>query len=410
MLLWSGQTVSVFGSMVGGSAMSFTAILTLHATPFQMGLLQAMELLPAFLIGLIAGAWVDRLRRRPLLIAADLGRALFLAAIPIAALLGVLRIELVFFVALVVSVLTIFFNVAYQSYLPGLVSKDELVDGNSKLAASAAVAEVGGFGLAGTLVQLFTAPLAILIDAPSFLVSVASIALIRTPEVKSEPLEQPDMRREIIDGLKVVRQNPLLRISALSILFFGLTNGMFGSQVVLYMTKLGFNPALLTLTWAVGGISSLVGAMLVPRVNRLIGAGWAMVLGLIVSAFSGLLIVLASGANVVSFGLLIAAQLGDGFYLIYDINQISLRQGLASEEVLGRVNATMQFLAVGGALAGALLGGGMGELIGSRWTLFIASSLTIATAALIGFSPLRSHVTPGGSGQDTALLPHEGSD
>ena len=180
--LWTGQTISIFGSMIGGTAMSFTAILYLHATPFQLGLLNALGMLPAFLTGLFAGAWVDRLARRPLLIAADIGRALVLATIPLAAALGGLHIEQVYIVTLLVSVLGIVFELAYQSYLPGLVGKERVLEGNSKLSASAAVAEFGGFSLAGWLVQLFSAPIAVLIDALSFIVSVISLAWIRAPE------------------------------------------------------------------------------------------------------------------------------------------------------------------------------------------------------------------------------------
>jgi MFS family permease len=395
LLLWSGQTVSVFGSMVGNAALSFVAVLTLKATPFQMGLLQTMELLPAFLVGLVAGAWVDRLHRRPLLIAADIGRALVVAAVPLAALLGLLRIQLVFAVALVVSLLTIIFDVSYQSYLPGLVKKEDLVEGNSKMAASMAVAEVAGFGLAGTLVQLLTAPLTVLVDAASYVVSVLSIALIRKPEVRIEPDARPDMRREIVDGLKIVLHQPLLRASALVILILGIQGGLFGSQVVLYMVRdVGFPPALLTATWAVGGISSMVGAALVPRVNRWLGMGKAMLVGLFISGLSSLCIVLASGPTLLSGLLLVLAQLGDGFYLVYDINQLSLRQGLAPSGSLGRVNATMQILMIGGSLAGSLMGGGLGEWIGSRWALLVGVGLTLVAALLMGVSPLRKHADP----------------
>ena len=392
MLLWSGQTVSVFGSLIGGSAMSFVAVSTLNASPFQMGLLQWMEILPAFLIGLFAGAWVDRLRRRPILIGADIGRALVLAMIPLAALLGMLRIELVFGVALVVSILTIFFDVSYQSYLPRLVRPEHLVEGNSKLAASASVAEVAGFGLAGSLVQVFSAPLTILFDAASFIVSAVSVALIRAPEVRAEPEAQANIRREIIDGLRVVQQHPLLRASAISTLILGLAGGIYGSQVVLYMIReVRFEPAVLTLTWAMGGISSLLGAALVERANRWLGAGRAMVFGLFASGLSSLLIVIASGPNLVSALLLLGAQLGDGFHTVYDINQVSLRQVLAPAETLGRVNATLRILTMGGALLGALLGGGIGELLGSRWALLLGVALTLATALFIALSPLSRH-------------------
>ncbi len=390
MFLWSGQTISEFGSIIGRSAMSFVAILTLNATPFQMGVLSATELLPAFLIGLFAGAWIDRLRRRPLLIGADIGRALVLMTIPLAAVLGVLRIEQVFLVAFVVSILTIFFDIAYQSYLPALVGKDDLVEGNSKLSASASVAEFGGFSLAGWLVQALTAPFAILIDAVTFIFSFVSIALIRTPEPKPAPTEQMDMRQEIAEGLKTVYQHAMLRASGTAILLLGLSGGIYGSQVVLFMSReLGFTPGILTMIWAVGGGSSFIGAVLAPRFTRWLGVGWAMAAGLAIHAVTMLIILFASGANFVSAVILILQQFGDGFYLIYEINQVSLRQGITAERILGRVNATMRFLAIGGTLLGSLLGGGLAQGIGLRAVLLIGGSLTIVASLVLGLSPLR---------------------
>jgi predicted MFS family arabinose efflux permease len=390
MLLWSGQTISEFGSIIGRTAMSFVAILTLNATPLQMGILQATELLPAFLIGLFAGAWVDRLRRRPLLIGADIGRTLVLLTIPLAAALGVLSIEQVFIVAFLVSILTILFDIAYQSYLPALVGKDDLVEGNSKLAASASISEFSGFSLAGWLVQGLTAPFAVLIDAVTFIFSFVSIALIRTPEPKPVPAEQTDMRREIVEGLKTVYQHVMLRASAIAILLLGLSGGIYGSQVVLFMSReLGFSPGILTMIWAVGGVSSFIGAVLAPRFTRWLGVGWAMAAGLAIHAMTMLIILFANGANLISGIILILQQFGDGFYLVYEINQVSLRQGITEERVLGRVNATMRFLAIGGALAGALLGGGLAEGIGLRAVLFLGGILTIAASLVLGFSPLR---------------------
>lgn len=263
--LWSGQTLSVFGSMIGATAMIFTATLFLHATPFQMGVLNATQVAPAFLGGLFAGAWVDRVRRRPLLIGTDLGRALVLSCIPLAALAGRLHIELLYLVALVVSLLTVVFDVAYQSYLPGLVGKNDLVEGNSKLSASAAAAQFGGFSIAGWLVQALTAPFAILIDAGSFVVSASTFGLIRAREPAIVPVVQPDMPREIVEGLKVVWRTPLLRASALATAIFGLDRGIFGALAVLYMSRdLGFSPGILSLIWAVGGISTFMGAAATP--------------------------------------------------------------------------------------------------------------------------------------------------
>ena len=387
--LWSGQTVSVFGSMVGRAAMSFTAILFLHATPLQMGILNAMELAPGFLVGLFAGAWVDRLRRRPLLIGADLGRALVLSSIPLAALLGLLHIEQIYVVALLVSILSIIFDVAYQSYLPGLIDKSNLVEGNSKLTASAAVAEVGGFSIGGWLVQILTAPFAILIDAVSFLVSAVSIALIRTPEAEAPPLENASLRSEIGAGLRLVIHQPLLQSGALSVLIQSLAGGIFGALVVLYSSRvLGFNPGVLGAIWAVGGVSSFLGASLAPRITGRLGSGPAMVLGLGIFGLAGLFVPLASGVTVLSALFLVIQQLGDGFYIVYDINLVSLRQVLVDERMLGRVNATMQIIALGASLVGALLGGLMGQFVGVRASLFGAAAGNLLAALLLGFSPL----------------------
>lgn len=388
--LWSGQTISVFGSMIGGTALSFTAILVLRASPFQMGVLNAMQLLPAFLTGLFAGAWVDRLHRRPLLIFTDMCRALALSTIPLAFLLGILHIAQVYIVALAVSVLTIFFDVAYQSYLPSLVGKEDLVEGNSKLSASAAVAEFGGFSLAGWLVQAFTAPLAILIDAISFIVSAVSVGLIRAREPAIIQEEHPDMRREIASGLKATWENVFLRASGAAILLNGLAEGIYGALVVLYMSRgLGFNPGILGMIWAVGGFSSFLGAALTARMTKRLGPGLAMVVGLGLFGVSELFIPLARGATLISAAFLIAQQLGDGFFIVYQINQVSLRQSIASERMLGRVNATMQFLHLGTTLAGSILGGLLGDILGVRTVLFLGAGGTLLAALVLAASPLR---------------------
>jgi Na+/melibiose symporter-like transporter len=327
-----------------------------------------------------------------LLIGADLGRALVLGTVPLAALAGVLHIEQVYAVALVVSVLTIIFDVAYQSYLPALVGKSELVEGNSKLSASAAVAEFGGFSLAGWLVQALTAPFAILIDAGSFVVSALSVAFIRAREPEIIPEARPDLRREIGDGLQTVWQQPYLRASALAILIHGLSDGIFGSLVVLYMSRgLGFSPGVLGVIWAVGGASSFIGAALTPLLTRRLGVGWAMILGMGMFGLSQFFIPLASGATILSALLLVAQQLGDGFYIVYDINQVSMRQAVTSERLLGRVSATMQFLLLGTTLAGSLLGGLLGELLGARLVLALGCCGTLLAAMALAASPLRKY-------------------
>jgi hypothetical protein len=272
-----------------------------------------------------------------------------------------------------------------------LIGKNDLVEGNSKLAATAAVAEFGGFSIAGWLVQVLTAPLAILIDAGSFLVSAIAVWLIRTPEPAIIPREHGDMGREIAEGLRTVWTMPVLRGNALAVLIFGFARGIFGALVVLYMSRgLGFKPGILGMIWAVGGISALLGATFTVRITQRIGAGPAMIIGLIVFGVLQFFIPLANGPTVISALLLVAQQIGDGFYMVYEINQVSIRQLIVSEGMLGRVNATFQFLSLGTTLVGSLSGGALGELLGVRLVLVLGACVTLLAAATLALSPLRT--------------------
>src|SRR5437868_10909625 len=228
--LWTGQTISLFGTEVSQLAIPLTAALVLNATPAQMGLLAALEYAPFLLLSLFAGVWVDRMYRRPVLIVADIGRALLLGSIPLSALLGLLRIEQLYVVGLMTGVLTVFFDVAYQSYLPVLVKREHLVEGNSKLEVSRSVAQIAGPGVAGALVQVITAPLAVLVDALSFVASVISLLLIRVRE--PAPVRHDgnagSIWSELREGLDVVLGNPLLR----SIAGCTGTSNLFGNGVM----------------------------------------------------------------------------------------------------------------------------------------------------------------------------------
>ena len=206
MRLWTADVISDFGSTVTREALPLTAILVLGSTPEQMGLLGAIGAAPVVVFGLLAGVWVDRLRRRPIMLAADLGRAALIGSIPLAALLGVLHIEQLYIVAALAGILTVFFNVADQSFLPAVVDREHIVEGNSKLGASGSMAEIGAPATAGTLVQLVTAPIAILVDAVSFLFSALLIWRIRTPEPPPVPHEQRQSAgRDIAEGLPISR-------------------------------------------------------------------------------------------------------------------------------------------------------------------------------------------------------------
>src|SRR5579859_3071521 len=288
--LWVGETVSQFGSLVGGTALQFAAILVLGASPLQIALLVVASRLPSFLAGLFAGVWVDRLRRRSILIAADCGRALLLATIPAAALLGILRIEQLYAVAFLTGILTTFFDVAYQSYLPTLVERDDLVEGNSKLATTAAIAEISGFGIAGWLVQIITAPFAILVDAASFLVSAVAVWLIRAPEPpESRSPENNNFLLEAREGLRVVARNPYLRAMAVTTFILEFSFQIIGAVITVFgLRELGFSPGILGVICAGGGISGLVGSVLAAPAAGLGGMGRAMVGGVLMMGLSTL--------------------------------------------------------------------------------------------------------------------------
>ena len=390
--LWAGQSVSMLGTMIGRPAMSFTAILVLHASAAQVALLAAMDIVPGLLVGLHAGAWVDRMRRRPILIGTDVARFLLLLTVPVAALLDALHIQQLYVVAFAVSLLSVFFSVAYQAYLPSLIHKDQLLEGNSKLAAGSAVAEFSGFGMAGALVHVLTAPFAVLVDAFSFLVSAWAVRGIRAPEPAPEHAgSQQPMLRDIAAGVAEVVRQPLLRALALCNISMDVAGGVFAALVVLYMSRdLGFSPALLTPIWAVGGFASLLGAAYAGRFTARVGVGPALIVGVVGTGMGMLFIPAAVGATWLAAGFLIAQQLlGDASATLFDINQTTLRQQLAPPAMLGRISATLNLGKQSAALVGTLLGGALGTLLGVRETLVIAGVVTLLSALWLALSPLR---------------------
>ncbi|MDP9471978.1 MAG: MFS transporter [Chloroflexota bacterium] len=390
--LWAAETISIFGSLVTRTALPFAAILTLDATAFQISLLGIAELVPAFLVGLVAGVWVDRLPRRPIMIAADLGRALLLAWVPLAALLDILRIEHPYAVAFLTGVLTVFFDVAYQSYLPTLVDREELVEGNSKLTVTASVAEVTAFGTGGWLVQLLTAPLAILIDAITFIASALFVWRIQAPEPPPAPSEE---RRNVLveaaEGLRLVIRDPILRALAGANLALAFSFRVFGVVFLLYLTRdLGIAPGIQGLIFAVGGVTSLLGAVAAARVARWGGLGRTLVVGLVVTGIGQLCAPLAWDASALAIAFLVAQQfLVDPAATIFEIHGVSLRQAIAPDRLMGRVTASIRFLEFGAMLLGALAGGLLGESIGLRPTLVVGASGAFIGALWLLLSPIR---------------------
>jgi MFS family permease len=389
--LWAGQTISQMGSRITRDGLPLLAVITLGASPVQMGLLTALESLPVILAGLLVGVWVDRLQHRPVLIAADLGRGLLLLLIPLAAVTGWLRLEMLYLLVVLLGALTIFFDVAYVAYLPALVRREHVVEGNSKLSLTDSAAEIIGPGLAGVLVQTITAPLAILADALSFFGSVASLLAIRKPEPPLAPLEnRRHWLEEAREGLALVWHDRRLRALAVAGAVLRLFGSMIGPLYGLYAIRvLGLGPAALGATIAVGGVGSLLGSLLAGPALRRLGTGRTLVSTLALGSFFTLLLPLAGGSPLRAMLFLIAAQLfGDALQTIYGINEVSLRQTLTPDRFLGRANAAVELLAAAAVPVGALLGGLIGELAGVRLALFVASSKGFLAALVLFVSPV----------------------
>jgi predicted MFS family arabinose efflux permease len=392
--LWGAATVSTFGSLITRTAIPFTAILLLDASAAELGALRLAELLPGFAFGLVAGAWVDRLRRRPMMIATDLGRALLLLTIPLATIWGRLELGLLLAVMAAVSVLGVFFDVAYQSYVPAIVKNDELVEANSKLSAAMSVAEAASFSAAGWLIQLFTAPFAILVDAVTFIASAGFVARIRTsefpPAVDASRAEPDSLAGDVSEGLRAVWGQAILRGMAVSLIFQNVAFGIFATVYLLYVNQVvGFDPGILGLIFAAGGASAFAGAIIAGRLSRF-SVGAVMIVSLLLAALGEAFIPLATAANVIGVAFLVGQQIiGDAAYTVFDINQVSLRQAITPGQVLGRVNASVRVAEFGAVLLGTIAAGYLGETIGLRATLWLGVGLSFLSAAALAGSPVR---------------------
>lgn len=382
--LWSAQTVSSFGSLVTTVALPFVAILVLGVTPSQLALLGIAEIVPAFLVGLVAGVWIDRLPRRPLMIAADIGRAVVLGTIPLSAFLGVLQMGQLYVTTALCSVFTIVFDVARQSYVPTLVYRDALVEGNSKVAASEAVVEFSANSVGGWLVQLFSAPYAIVVDAVSFLWSAALILRIKTaePPLPSTVTQQPVVH-EIREGLQFLAGTPLLRTLATSAAIFQCAGRGYVTVFLLYAVRdLGFQPGVLGFIFALGGATSFVGALAAQRVIARLGLRRALIASFVLIGAGNGLVALAGTGRGIAGGCLVAQQfVKDPAYPVMNVAEVSLRQLITPNRWQGRIHASLRVVEFGGMLVGALLGGWLGEVIGLQATI-AAASIGCAAAAL----------------------------
>jgi MFS family permease len=374
--LWAATGVSMLGSFITRTALPFAAILVLGAGAAEVGLIRGAELLAGLVVGLFAGAWVDRLRRRPILIWADLGRAVLLGSVPVAFALGSLTLLQLVVVALGAAILTTFFDTADRAYLPTVIGRGRLVEANATLTGTSATAEFVGFGLSGWLIQWLTAPIAIALDALSFLVSALFLRGIRSDEPAPRPAAQRrHVLTEIREGLAVTLRDPILRPLALADAAVAGFWGVFGSVFFVFATDLGFGPAVIGMVAAVGGLASLAGAAVAGRAVRWMGVGPFLIGTLVLVAIGNSAIALTPDASLVGLVFLLTQQiLSDSAMTAYDVIAVSIRQATVDDATLGRVVASFHVLAMAAMLVGTVVGAAVAETLGLRTAMWLGAA------------------------------------
>jgi MFS family permease len=390
--LWIGDTISQAGTQLTTLALPVLAVQVLSAGPRQMGLLTAAETLAFLVVGLPAGAWVDRWRTKRVLIGGDLVRAAVFATIPLAWWTNELTLTQLYVVALVGGIATVFFDVGYQSYLPEIVNGAQVVEGNAKLQASQSVSQVAGPAVGGVLLRVMSAPLLVALDAGSYLASALFVSRIRTPSIAPPRDARRPLRVEIAEGLRFVVRHPLLsRITActsISNLFHSMGNALF----VLFLLRTLHQPtSSVGLLFSVSAIGGLIGAVAVGRVTRLLGEGRAIPVSALVAgpamATTPLAGVLAERVPPLPL-LLVGGLVTWALIVVYNITQVSFRQRVCPPELLGRMNASVRFIVWGVQPIGALIGGYLGSRIGIIPTLWISAGGATLGALPVLFSPL----------------------
>lgn len=390
---WTGETISAFGSQVTAFALPLAAALTLHATAIQMGVLSFLAFAPMLFLSLFAGVIVDRFPRRPILVITSLGQMVSVGTIPFLAFLHLLRLEYLYGIALVSGCLTVFFEIAYQAYLPSLVEQEHLIEGNGKLETSHACAQIAGPGLAGLLVQWLTAPFAILIDACSFLIAALFLCRIRKPEQRNEHQEtKRALFQEMGEGLKAVLHHRVLWSIAACNGTINLFNSALMSIAVLYVVRdLHIAPIMYGFVLSMGSVGALVGSVLAQRIADRFGTGPTIIGSTLFYGVGGLLLPLASVSTLAALPFLTLGWFAQSLTLIvFNITQVSFRQCLLPGPLQGRLNASMRFLICSALPIGSLVGGAAGEAIGLLPTVMLASMGMLSASLWVLFSPVAS--------------------
>jgi MFS family permease len=396
--LWGGQTVSELGTAVTRLALPLVAIQMLHATPFEVGLLAALQSVPYPVLGLVAGVWADRLPRRPMLIVCDVARMAVLAAIPVSYfLLHYLSMIELYVVGLLLGVFSVFFIVAYVAYLPSLVDRADLIEGNSKLQASAAVAQVLGPGLAGAMIQFLKAPVAILVDSLSYLVSVLTLIWIRSPEPRPDhPAQgQAGFLRELWEGTRYVFGHAIIRLVTAANATSNFGGAVVEAVFLIYaVNQLHLSATTIGSIYAAGAVAAVLGAAVAPRLASHLGPGPLMAVSALLFRITYLAVPVAAFVGMPAYllgAILVTSRFSE---LIYNVTQLSLRQAIVPARLQGRSSAVVRTVTWGAIPLGSALGGTLGMQIGLVPTIIVGALLSMVAAAWILAGPVRLREQP----------------
>jgi len=394
--LWASLTITAFGAQITNLALPLTAALLLHATPFEMGVLVALETLPFALVSLHAGVMLDRVRKLPIVIAADIGRGLVLLAIPVAAFTHTLTIEILYAVGFFCGVQNVVGGAAYQVLITQLAGRNRLVEANAKITLGETSSALVGPGLAGLLVQALTAPFAIALDAVTFLLSALLLRRLDAPNDVVHAAPKRSIAAEIHEGLLLVWNSRTLLALAVLAGLWQLLHHMQVAVLILFATReLHLSAGAIGVSYMFGGLGCVLAAATAERLSARIGVGKVIVYGLTLTAFGWQAFGLISGPPwVATVALGLAMLVFDFGAILYGINYLALRQAITPDRLMGRMTATMRFCTVAVAPIGSLAGGALASIIGLRQTLWVVGVLGLALAiGAMAWSPVRRHRT-----------------
>lgn len=366
---WVGTSLSGLGTAFG--ILNFVAVVTLEASPFEMGMLTAAGIAPALALGLLAGVWVDRAQKKPLVVAATLGRAVTLGSLLLAFHMDVLRVEQLYVVAFVNGLLRTVFDVSISALIPSLVGRQRLVEANSRLAASESVVGIGGFSVGGWIVQFAGTMIAAGVGALGFLLAAVlfwSVSVRETVECRAAI--HTSRWSEFLSGLALTVRHPVLRYLCISSIAEGLLHGFVGAVMLIFgVRELGLETGTLATILAAGSLCSLLGAVSSSKVTHRIGIGPAVVVGFAIFSVGALITPIARGPLLVAGGILVIAQFTEAAYAVYGVNELSLRQAATPSAYLGRVTATVRFVGMSTFMVASVAGGALAEVVSLRWTM-----------------------------------------